>query len=270
VRFGQGGGALHRAVWGPGVRDRVHAFHWVEDQIVDLLPGESGAPLEVIDLGCGVGASLCHMAARRPVRGTGITISPEQAAIARRRVSDLALDGRVTILEGDFCEPPPSLPPADLAYAIEAFVHGTSAASFLESCARLVQPGGLLVICDDVARPVSTARGRRAVARFARGWHVNTLVEAAELRRQAAAAGFDHVSTTDLTPWLELGRPRDRAIAALVPVLARLPGASSRWAHLVGGAALQTCLANGWIAYELVVFRRKQAGSTVAPSMRVS
>jgi len=258
VRFGQGGGALHRAVWGPGVRDRAGAFHWVEDQVVGLLPEAPGAALEVIDLGCGVGASLCHMAARRPVRGTGLTLSPEQAAIGRHRVADLGLDGRVTIVEADFCEPPSSVPPADLAYAIEAFVHGASAEAFFSGCARLVRPGGVLVICDDVARPASGARARGAVDRFARGWHVNTLVEAAELRRYAAAAGFDHVSTADLTPWLELGRPRDRAIAALAPVLAWLPGASSRWAHLLGGAALQECLANGWIAYEMAVFKRRR------------
>jgi cyclopropane fatty-acyl-phospholipid synthase-like methyltransferase len=212
----------------------------------------------VVDLGCGVGASLCHVAARQPVRGTGITLSPEQAAVGLRRVAGLALSGRVAILEGDFANPPPDLPPADLAYAIEAFVHGVSAEAFFAGCARVVRPGGLLVICDDVARPMRDARAQRAVERFRRGWRVNTLVESDELRRCAASAGFDLVSTTDLTPWLEIGRPRDRLIAALAPLLARLPRGASRWPHLLGGSALQECLRRGWVGYELVVLRRRR------------
>jgi cyclopropane fatty-acyl-phospholipid synthase-like methyltransferase len=259
VRFGQGGGALHRAVWSPGVRGRAQAFHVVEDRIVDLLRQETSGAAEshVVDLGCGVGASLCHVAARQPVRGTGITISREQAALGGRRVAELGLSGRLTIVEGDFCDPPSTLSPADLAYAIEAFVHSPSADRFFAGCARVVRAGGVLAICDDFTRPASGARAARAVARFRQGWRVNTLVGTDELRRCAAAAGFEHVSTTDLTPWLELDRPRDRASAALVPLLSVLPGAASRWAHLLGGSALQRCLANGWIGYELVVFRRR-------------
>ena len=47
VRFGQGGrdGAIHRAVWGPGVTTRSAAFHYVDDRIAELtlsLPPSSG------------------------------------------------------------------------------------------------------------------------------------------------------------------------------------------------------------------------------------
>ena len=39
VARGQAGsdGALHRAVWGPGVESRQQAFRYVEDRITDLL-----------------------------------------------------------------------------------------------------------------------------------------------------------------------------------------------------------------------------------------
>jgi hypothetical protein len=86
---------------------------------------------------------------------------------------------------------------------------------------------------------------------------VNSLLTREELQRTAAAAGFEHESTTDLSRYLELGRPRDRAIAALVAVVSRLPLASTRLAPLIGGSALQTCLARGFIAYDLAVFRRR-------------
>ena len=79
VALGQGGavGAIHRAVWGPEVRDRAGAFHFAEEQIaavISRLSGVTGTP-HVVDLGCGVGASLCYLAKRLPIRGTGITLS---------------------------------------------------------------------------------------------------------------------------------------------------------------------------------------------------
>jgi hypothetical protein len=71
----------------------------------------------------------------------------------------------------------------------------------------------------------------------------------------AGEAGFVHESTLDLTPLLEIKRIRDRAIAGGVALLKRLPLNIDRFDYVIGGDALQTCLARGWIGYELSVFR---------------
>ena len=60
VRHGQGGalGAIHRAVWGPGVVTREQAFRYVEDLIAGEIERSTlDRPAQVVDLGCGVGAS---------------------------------------------------------------------------------------------------------------------------------------------------------------------------------------------------------------------
>ena len=260
VAHGEGGaaGALHRAVWGPGVVHDDDAFHYVEDRLVEHLRDRpiGQPPAHVVDLGCGVGGSLCHLAARLPVRGTGLTLSPVQVRHAERRIREAGLADRVRCLEADYCEPPPDLPPADLAYAIESLVHGPDPALFFAACARMVRPGGVLAICDDFLRPVDSPAARRTVARFRRGWHLNTLLHPHELRALAARAGFEHLSTDDLTPHLRLGRPRDRVAALFIAVCGWLPLDRTRFGHLVGGTALQTCLAEGWIGYDLALFRR--------------
>ena len=260
VARGEGGavGALHRAVWGPGVGDAEAAFHHVEDRLLALLRDLPAAnrPIHVVDLGCGVGGSLCHIAARLPVRGTGLTLSPVQVRHAERRIREAGLSDRVRCLEADYCAPPPDLAPADLAYAVESLVHGPDPARFFATGTRLVRPGGLLAVCDDFLRPGRPPAARRAVARFRRGWHLNTLLHARELRALAAEAGFEHVSTDDLTPYLRLRRPRDRAAALFVAACGWLPLDRTPFGHLVGGTALQTCLARGWIGYDLAVFRR--------------
>ncbi|MXZ72874.1 MAG: methyltransferase domain-containing protein [Acidobacteria bacterium] len=270
LSWGQGGsvGAIHRAVWGPGVATREQAFRYVEDRIADQLPALASpdGSVTVIDLGCGVGATLCSLAERLPaLRGLGVTLSPVQAQEAQARVERQGLVDRVRCIEGDFCDlsldlsvpAPDRHPRVDLIYAIESFVHGTNPAFFFIQCARRLRPGGRVIICDDMLRPDGHAPGaRRAIERFQRGWRINTLIDREELRKLAGGGGFAHESTIDLTPHLELRRPRDRGITFLANVARWLP-LDGPLGHLTGGAALGRCLQRGWIAYDLAHFRRR-------------
>ena len=263
VARGQGGrvGAIHRAVRGPGATTRDEAFRYVESQIAERIGAEEsgGRALHVVDLGCGVGASLCYLAERLPIRGTGITLSPVQARLARQRIAAAGVADRVVCLEGDYGDLPAAVALADAAYAIESFAHAPAPDRFFGEAARVLRPGGLLAVCDDFARPTSAPAAQRAIARFRRGWRINTLLDRTALRSLAQAAGFRHLATADLTPYLELGRPRDRAVALFVRLFGWLP-IEDRFGHLTGGDALQRCLRQGWIGYDLAWFRRVAAG----------
>lgn len=260
VSHGQGGdtGAIHRAVWGPGVSQRARAFHYVEDRIAEIaqsLAPPAGHPLHIVDLGCGVAGSACYLAERLPARVTGITISPVQAQLAQARIREAGVSDRVACLVGDYNALPAEVGTADLAYAIESFVHGPTPDRFFAQCRRLLRPGGMLVICDDFRRPTKDPRADRAVERFCSGWHINALLDRQALQALAATYGFAHDSTVDLSPYLELGRARDRVLNALLPLLNLLPLGAGRFDYLSGGSALQECLATGWVAYEMVTFR---------------
>ena len=255
VTFGGGArvGAIHRAVWGPGIVNRSDAFHYVEDQIARIvarLPPGPGRPT-VVDLGCGVGASLGYLAERLPIRGIGVTVSAVQAHLAARRLQEAGLSEQVTCFEGDFLDLPAGLGPADVVYAIESLVHAQRPQQFFEQCARLLRPGGVLVICDDFRGTAAGPAAERTIEQFCSGWHVNALLEPEELHALARAAGFEHTSTVDLSPYLEIHRPRDRAISALLSLLP-----ARAFSHLRGGRALQTCVERGWIRYQLLEFRR--------------
>lgn len=260
VSFGQRGsdGAIHRAVWGPGVTRRRQAFRYVEDRLVELirqLPPLFDAS-RVVDLGCGVGASLCYLAEALPLSGTGITLSPVQVRLAERRIRDAGLSERIRCIEADYCDLPVDVGTADLAYAIESFVHAPSPARFFAQCARVVRPGGVLVICDDFRRSANEAVATQTIARFCRGWHVNTLLEPADVHSLARAAGFEHESTVDLSPYLEIRRMRDRVGQLMFRLFGSLRPIARRFDYLSGGIALQTCLERGWIGYDLTLFRR--------------
>jgi cyclopropane fatty-acyl-phospholipid synthase-like methyltransferase len=263
VARGQAGseGALHRAVWGPGVTTRRQAFRHVEDRILELLRalGTARDDLRVVDLGCGVGASLCYLASQLPIRGRGVTLSPVQVQLARERISQAGMADRLEVIEGDYADQQLHLGPADLVYAIESFVHGPSPERFFASCARVVRAGGLLVICDDVKRTTAAPEAASSIDAFRRGWHVNALLTAQEIERLADLAGFDLEQTVDLTPHLELHRPRDRAVRWLLAPFQRVPLHRTRFGYLQGGTALQTCLTRGWIGYDFMQFRRRSS-----------
>jgi len=62
-----------------------------------LKPGE-----RFLDIGCGWGGLLCHAVATHGVRGHGVTLSEEQLAFARAKVTRLGLADRITLELRDY------------------------------------------------------------------------------------------------------------------------------------------------------------------------
>jgi cyclopropane-fatty-acyl-phospholipid synthase len=56
----------------------------------------------VLDVGCGWGSFVIHAAANHGVQAVGITLSPAQAELARRRVAEAGLADRVEIRVADY------------------------------------------------------------------------------------------------------------------------------------------------------------------------
>ena len=258
-RLGQGGASIHRAVWGPGVATREAAFHHVDELILEALPPGDGRRT-VVDLGCGLGASLLYLASQIDLVGEGITISPLQAARAAELIAQAGLGDRVRCREGNYLSLPEDLAgTADLTFSIEAFIHSPDAGGYFREAARSLRPGGKLVVCDDFltsATPPDSPRAARWLQEFRTGWHAESLLTVDQVRTLAAAHGLVLVRDLDLTSDLELRRPRDRWISLLVAAgrMFRPPG--EYWQSLVGGNALQWALMRGLLTYRFLELRR--------------
>jgi SAM-dependent methyltransferase len=261
LRWGQGRGTgtIRRAIRGPGVTTRSDAFHFVDAEICRKIEFAKDAPTRIVDLGCGVGGSLSWIAERYDIEGTGVTLSPVQARIASGMIEGRAgrLRGRASFVASDIYDFAPPVP-QDAAIAIESFVHVPDAARFFRHARALLRPAGILVVVDDflVSNELST-EGARIVHDFRRGWRIQTLVTPDEAVIAARAAGFELVDQTDLTPYLELGRPRDVIIRRLVDVMRWFPSLDRRpaLANLIGGDALQRGLETGVLTHRFVTFR---------------
>ncbi|WP_432991447.1 SAM-dependent methyltransferase [Dactylosporangium sp. CA-233914] len=256
-KLGQGGASIHRAVRAPGVTTRAESFHHVDEIVLAALPAGVAEPT-VVDLGCGLGASLMYLAGRAPIRGEGLTISPRQAEGATRLLAGAGLADRVRCREGNYLDVPADLHGrADVVFSIEAFLHSPDAGGYFREAARTLRPGGRLLVCDDFLTPVhASGKPARRLAAFRDGWRVGSLLTVEQVRAFAADFSLELIEDRDLTPYLELRRPRDRFIAALVATGRPLRLSGEYWRMLSGGDALQWCLLNGLLNYRVLTFTR--------------
>lgn len=262
VRYGEGSqqGAIHRGIWTPEVKDAAQAADTINRLLIERLADHVPPGGRILELGCGVGATMLRLArALDAITVAGITISPAQADIAGRRIAALGLDERCRILCGDFAALP-AQPSYHAMIGVESFIHAPAPHDLLRHLAARLEPGGRLLLCDDwLTDHETTSRARaRCLDRFRAGWRVGYLQTPDELRAAAAAAGLRPVEDLDLTAHLHIGRPRDRVIAALAGLTHRIPGMVGIpfWGNMIGGSALQTALARGWITYRLLVLER--------------
>ena len=161
-----------------------------------------------------------YLAQRADLRGEGITLSGQQATHAAHLIAEAGVGDRVRCRQGDYLSVPDDLSgSSDLTFSIEAFIHGPDARGYFRQAARTLRPGGTLVLCDDFLAATALPTSQRATQQlddFRTGWHVGSLLTVDQVRELAAEYGLVLTRDLDLTPELELRRPRDRWISALV------------------------------------------------------
>jgi len=108
-----------------------------------LLPGQ-----EVLDIGCGWGGMAIHLAQAHGVLVTGITLSEEQAALARQRVAAAGVADKVTILLEDYRDTAASGRKFDRIVSVGMFEHvgRNQFETFFEACARMLADDGVMLL----------------------------------------------------------------------------------------------------------------------------
>jgi ubiquinone/menaquinone biosynthesis C-methylase UbiE len=173
------------------------------ERAYDRLSERIGPGQRVLDLGCGTGA-LAVRAARRGGIVKGIDINPEMLAIARQRVKDEHLEGRVELAEQGIAE----LDQED-GQSYDAVTSGLcfselsedELAYTLDQVARVLKPGGLLLVADEVRPRHLITRALRSLLRAPLALITYLITQQTShavraLPEGLAAAGLSLVSTT--------------------------------------------------------------------------
>jgi cyclopropane-fatty-acyl-phospholipid synthase len=99
----------------------------------------------LLDVGCGWGSFVLHAARRYGVRALGITASPAQAELARRRVRDAGLQQRVEIRLCDYRELSGEHFDAIASIGMVEHVGASQIDTYAARLAALLRPGGRLL-----------------------------------------------------------------------------------------------------------------------------
>jgi ArsR family transcriptional regulator len=153
--------AEHAEEW-----DAIRSLHVpesaVEGRILSIL---SGAPVgRLVDIGTGTGRMI-ELIGPRACSAMGIDRSPEMLRLARVKLAEAGLDG-ADLRQGDMYALPLADGMADLVllHQVLHFAHHPSAA--IAECARLLSPGGRLLIVDFASHDLEELRTRDAHARL--------------------------------------------------------------------------------------------------------
>ena len=108
-----------------------------------LTPGQ-----QVLDIGCGWGGMAIHLAKNHDVHVTGITLSEEQAALARERVREAGVADKVTILLEDYRDTAASGRKFDRIVSVGMFEHVGRAQfeTYFAACAQLLTDDGVMLL----------------------------------------------------------------------------------------------------------------------------
>ena len=250
---------LHGALWHPEVKSLAEAMHYSDELVAREIERCPYPVKRVLDLGCGVGGSIFYLVRRlsRVQSFTGISLSPLQINTALQRIPE-AQRNRIRFEEGCFLQLPTDRFKADFSYSIEAFAHCPDPDIFFAVQTGLLPPGGRLAIVDDCLSDEIrlSSRQMRLLVRYRRNWLLPGLRGLTALKSLAEEKGFRLIRNQNLTPYLRLGRPRDRAISWLVKFLGPFMERDTYLRSLLGGDARQKCYLEGLIHYRLLVFEK--------------
>ncbi len=142
----------YRSLWG----EHIHHGYWIRGdeskekaqlQLIEHLAQRANVRhgSDILDIGCGMGASSLHLAKTYRANATGITISQVQVELANKaaaaehlNVKFLLMDAEAMNFQNQF----------DLIWCVESISHFERRKEFFASAAKLLKPGGTLAIID--------------------------------------------------------------------------------------------------------------------------
>ncbi|MFF0298043.1 methyltransferase domain-containing protein [Kitasatospora sp. NPDC004615] len=221
-------------VWG----ENLHYGYWEDDAdtstvevatarlndlMVTLLDPAPGAA--ILDIGCGVGKPALQLVAARDVRVTGIAIADVEVEQANERAKEAGRSDVATFRNADVTDLPFEDGSFDGAWALESLLHVPDRNRALAETARVLRPGGRLVIADTVERPPMSPEGRKVLDEIRAAYHVSPYATADEYAGLLAGNGFVDVEIRDISDKVvRTGSIMADAVAARREELARIDG----------------------------------------------
>ncbi len=158
-----------------------------------------------LDLGAGRGGPAVHLSERYGLDVTGLDLVAHNAHLARDYASEH--DVELVVVIGDATTIPIRTGGLGACTAIDALVYLPERQHVFDEIARVLEPGGVVVLTDLFTRAQLDATQKRAVAAFAEAWDMPYPGTLQSYERGLREAGLRIRRTDDLSPH-SLGRFR--------------------------------------------------------------
>ena len=142
----------YRALWG----EHLHHGYWIlgdetkekaQLQLIEHLAQLAGVKSrsDILDIGCGFGATSLYLAKHYSAAVTGITISSVQVQMAIEAAAREQLDAKFLLMDAEAMDFQKQF---DVLWSVESISHYERCEEFFASAAKLLKPGGRFAIID--------------------------------------------------------------------------------------------------------------------------
>ena len=196
---------------GVSARDQVRMIDYIAE-LAQLRPGN-----RILDVGCGIGAALCHLNQTWQCEAIGLTPVSEQqaAAVDLARSCDASI--QVDIGHAETLPYPDNS--FDAVLFFESSCHFSDRAAFFREAARVLKPGGRIVGEDWIATDLSNTSHRSTyIEPICKTWAIPMLGDAREYQQLMQSVQFQDICITDMRSIMPLSRGftvSDRDLAEL-------------------------------------------------------
>jgi tocopherol O-methyltransferase len=184
---------VHHGLWERGDESPERAARALALHVAGHLHGAR----TVCDVGCGYGGTSRLLAERFGAEVTGVTISPRQFEWARGRP---AAGPAPSFVLSDWLEA--GLPDAsfDGVVAIESLSHIADKERAFAECARVLRPGGRLVVCDWLTAERPSRRARKLLLEpICREGRLPSMASVSEYAQLMRGVGLEVTGVEDLS-----------------------------------------------------------------------
>jgi len=171
----------YRSLWG----EHLHHGYWIRGdeskekaqlqliehlaQLANLKPGS-----DILDIGCGFGASSLYLAKNYNATATGITISPVQVEMANKAAATERLDAKFLHMDAEAMNFQKQF---DVLWSVECLSHLQDRERFFASAATLLKPGGIFALTDWFKKEnLTRAETKKFIAPIEKGMFVELQV----------------------------------------------------------------------------------------------
>jgi ubiquinone/menaquinone biosynthesis C-methylase UbiE len=182
----------------------------------------------ILDAGCGIGGSMAWLAGTFGCRVTGVTLCKQHIPLAERFVRKNDVDHLCQFFCKDFSDT--GLDPAsfDVVWVLESSCYAVDKRKLIEEAARLLKPGGRLVVADGFLQHVELSEAEQEMLdRWMLGWAVPNVLSGDQFGRYLEESGFEDISFVEITENILPTSLRMHQVAKVIYPVAT-------WAHRLG------------------------------------